>query len=102
MVEKFGRKIAGEVKGITAILGSAPDYTELAFAHQDQRGQRLFGEDFNYDYTRTTTPTGGSGVAIVGRFDADDGLRVSIWPRDDRNGGLWAAPLVVPAAAVGR
>ena len=102
MVEKFGRKIAGEVKGITAILGSAPDYTELAFAHQDQRGQRLFGEDFNYDYTRTTTPTGGSDVAIVGFFSADFGLRVAFWHRVGRVGDFWAAPLVVPAAAVGR
>ena len=102
MVEKFGRKIAGEVKGITAILGSAPDYTELAFAHQDKRGQRLFGKDFNYDYTRTTTPTGGSVVAVVGFFAAGGGLSVVRWHRAARNGGLWAAPLVVPAAAVGR
>lgn len=102
MVEKFGRKIAGEVKGVTAILGSAPDYTELAFAHLDQRGQRLFGEDFNYDYARTTTPTGESVVAFVGNFDDAYGLYVYDLPQGGGYGLVWAAPLVVPTLAVGR
>ena len=96
MVEKFGRKIAGEVKGVTAILGSAADYTELAFAHLNQKEQRLFGKDFDYDYTRTTTPTGASGVAVVGRFFYDDvGLLVHFLPRGACHSYVWAAPLVV-------
>jgi len=102
MVEKFGRKIAGEVKGVTAILGSAPDYAELAFVHLDQKGQRLFGKDFDYDYTRTTTPTGGSGVAVVGIFVGGFGLNVNDLHRGACYGRVWAAPLVVSALAVGR
>lgn len=102
MVEKFGRKMAGEVKGVTAILGSAPDYIELAFSHLAATGKRLFGSDYNYDYTRTTTPTSESSVAIVGDFGAGRGLVVGDWRRDDRNGLIWATPLVVPALAVGR
>lgn len=102
MVENFGRKLSGEVKGVAAILGTAPDYAELAFAHLDQKGQRLFGKDFDYDYTRTTTPTGESHVALVGSFNGDLGLRVHDWVQSGRHDDIWAAPLVVPAAAVGR
>lgn len=101
-VEKFGRKLSGEVKGVTAILGTAPDYAELAFSHLSATGKRLFGKDYDYDYTRTTTPTGESGVAVVGVFYADRGLLVHDWGRGGRAGGIWAAPLVVPAVAVGR
>ena len=101
-VEKFGRKLSGEVKGVTAILGTAPDYAELAFSHLSATGKRLLGKDYYYDYTRTTTPTGESRVSVVGGFGADDGLRVDRWGRGDRNGGIWAAPLVVPVTAVGR
>lgn len=102
MVEKFGRKLSGEVKGVTAIFGTAPDYAELAFSHLSATGKRLFGKDYDYDYTRTTTSTGESGVAVVGRFVAGFGLGVGGWGRGDRDGGIWAAPLVVPAVAVGR
>jgi len=101
-VEKFGRKLSGEVKGVTAILGTAPDYAELAFSHLSATGKRLLGKDYYYDYTRTTTPTGESDVSLVGGFGAGGGLRVGRWGRGDRNGGIWAAPLVVPVTAVGR
>jgi hypothetical protein len=73
-VEKFRRKLSGEVKGVTAILGTAPDYAELVFSHLSATGKRLFGKDYDYDYTRTTTPTGESDVAIVGDFAAGTGL----------------------------
>jgi hypothetical protein len=102
MVEKLGKKMAGEVKGVTAILGTVPDYAELAFSHLSATGKRLFGKEYDYDYTRTTTPTGGSLMPVVGRFTADFGLYVSNWLRDARDDDIWAAPLVVPSAAVGR
>lgn len=102
MVEKFGRKLSGEVKGVTAILGTAPDYAELAFSHLSATGKRLFGKDYDYDYTRTTTPTGESRVAIVGDFDGGRGLDVFSWSQGGRADDIWAASLVVPAATVGR
>lgn len=102
MVTDLGKKIGGEVAGTTAILGSVADYAELAFAHLDQKGQRLFGRDFNYDYTRTTTPTSESNVAIVGFFNDVDGLLVLSLHRGDGLSNVWAAPLVVPASAVDR
>ena len=38
---------------------------------------------------------GESNVAIVGNFNADNGLNVNNWHRDDRNDDIWAAPLIV-------
>lgn len=101
MVEEFGTKLSSEVKGVAAILGSAPDYAELAFLHLSETGKRLFGKYYDYGYTRTTTSTGGSDLTIVGYFREGRGLDVSRWDRRD-NGGIWAAPLVVPTAVVSR
>lgn len=83
------------IQGVEAILGEVPDYTELVFAHLDKTGQRLFGEKYDYNYTRTQTRVE-SVVANVGHFGADDGLDVSGWNPDYRDVVLHAAPLVVP------
>lgn len=98
MVAEFSHKLQRRLKtdSVEAILGQAPDYTELAFLHLDATGERLFGEKYDYNYTRTVTPTVGSHVAVVGRFDADRGLVVYRWGRDDGDGLVFAVPLVVP------
>lgn len=101
-VEHFGKKIGDEVKSVTAILGSVPDYAELAFLHLAITGKRLFGSDYGYDYTRTTTPTDGPFVAVVGAFNADYGLRIYDRDGDSRFDYIWASPLVVPTTAIGR
>lgn len=88
-----------QIKGVEAILGEVPDYTELAFAHLDKTGERLFGKIYNYNYTRTRTRTQtrvDSIVAGVGRFGADYGLVVDYWNADGRSDDIFAAPLVVP------
>lgn len=94
MVEKFSRDL--NIQGAEAIIGEMPDYVELASTHFDETGVRLFGKDYGFDYARTITPTGGTDVASVGHFCADDGLGVCDWDRDDGGGGLFVAPLVVP------
>ena len=83
------------IQGVEAILGEVPDYTELAFAHFDKTGERLFGERYDYRYTRTKTRLASS-VAHVSGFGVGDGLSVSNWGADDRGDFLRAAPLVVP------
>lgn len=95
MVSRFSEKIRKDIPGVTAKLGGVSDYAELAFAHERVSGVRLFGRDYDYHFTRTTTSAGGSVVALVGRF-YDDGLGVSDWRRDRGLRGVWAAPLVVP------
>lgn len=92
-VAKYSESLG--VQGVEAVLGEVPDYTELAFAHLDKTGQRLFGKKYDFNYTRTQTRVGGD-VAFVGRFHADDGLHVYYWFPDSRDGLLHAAPLVVP------
>lgn len=79
-------------------MGEAPDYVELAFAHLDATGERLFGKKYDYNYARTKTPTVDSYVAHVSYFGSVDGLRVDYWYRDDGYGDVFASPLVVPAS----
>jgi hypothetical protein len=87
---------------VEAIVGEAPTYSGIAFAHLMHTDERLFGVKYGYRYASTVTRLGGSGVAVVGRFDAGRGLGVDRWLRFDRADSVWAAPLVVRAAAVGR
>lgn len=73
---KLQRKL--QTDAIEAILGQAPDYTALAFAHLDATDERLFGENYGFRYTRTQTPWGESRVARRGHFRAVYGLYVSL------------------------
>lgn len=96
MVEKFSQKLRKKIPGVKAIVGQAPDYVGLAFAHLDSTKEYLFGAKDEFDYARTKTPTGGSVVAGVGSFDAADGLGVNDWGAGFGDGFVHAAPLVVP------
>jgi len=102
MMEEFSRKIESDVAGTIAILGNVADYTELAFVHLRKKGQRLFGKDFDYHYTRTTTPVDESLVALVGCFEDDGGLSIDFNHKNDCYRSVWVVPLVIPASAVGR
>ena len=80
---------------------SSGNVPELIFEHFGKTGQRLFGRDSRYSFTRVDTPVD-SMVATVGNFDedeqgGDDGLHVSYWAKDDAFSDLYAAPIVVPA-----
>ena len=98
MISKFSKELGKEVPGVVAKMGEAPDYSELAFAHERVTGVRLFGRDYNFDYARTKTPTSGSRVALVGHFD-DLGLDVNYLRRGLGYDSVWAVPLVVPEVA---
>lgn len=87
---------------IEAILGQAPDYSALSFAHLDATEERLFGKNYGFNYTRTQTPVGESSVAVVGYFGGDDGLYVFNLRRGAGRSDVWAAPLVVSTLSVGR
>lgn len=95
MIERFNRELQQRVPGVMAILGEAPDYAELAFAHLKKTGRYLFGKEHGYNYTRTQTRVD-SYVANVGYFGADCGLGVDYWSADGRGDDIFAAPLVVP------
>lgn len=98
LISQFNAEIGREIPGVIAKLGGVSDYAELAFAHERATGDRLFGRDYDYDHTRTTTPTGGFSVAVVGSY-GDLGLGIFYWHRDISDGYVWAAPLVVPEPA---
>lgn len=98
MIAEHSRKLQRKLKTQTveAIMGEAPDYTQLAFTRLDATGERLFGEKYGYNYARTKTPTVGSRVAFVGSFDADRGLYVFYWSRGRGRSRVFASPPVVP------
>jgi hypothetical protein len=98
MINKFSQELGKRIPGVDAIMGSAPDYSDLAFAYLDKHGEYLFGKKYGYSYARTNTPTVGTHVALVGHFDRAHGLHVAYWYRDRGSGNMLAAPLVVPGA----
>lgn len=89
---------------IGIIRPEASEATEIMFKHFDATEVRLLGKDYMveagqyYPYIRTNTPTvlGGSRLACVGGFGADDGPSVFDWDRAGRHVGLGAARWVVP------
>ena len=99
MVDKFSQELNEKVPGVKAIIGQAPDYVELSFQHFDATKDRLFGEKYGYNYTRTKTPTDDTYVAGVGGFEVLNGLNIGRWAPDgfiSRGISLYVVPLVVP------
>lgn len=101
MIEEYSSKLQGEFgsKEIKAVMGDVPDYTSLSFLHLDatKGKERLFGEKYNYGYTRTKTPTIGCSVASVGGFHKLIGLHIRSGRRGSGNRHVHVVPLVVPA-----
>ncbi len=98
LIARFSTDLGTKVQGVEAVMGEAADYVDLAFAHLDVTGDRLFGENYGYNYARTKTPTVDSNVASVGGFHPVDGLDVRYWSRGYGRDDVFAAPLVVPKA----
>lgn len=98
LIDKFSKQLRGRgrIANVEVVLGEAADYCELVFLHLDITGERLFGEKYQYNYTRTKTCVS-SAIAYVGGFRSGDGLDVGHWDPDCGDGSGWAAPLVVPA-----
>ena len=100
LVEVFGRQIGSEVSGITAILGSVADYAELVYSHVEPCVQRLFESSFYF--TGTSTRVRNNRDAVVGSFFfSPNSVRLGFQPLDKRYPLMGAAPLVLPALAIG-
>ncbi len=104
MIAKLSQELqigSNRIPGVEAIMGEAADYTELFFKHLDSTGDYLLGEKYVQGdiwlFARTNTPTVNSGVASVGDFDKEAGLRIlhTKMRRDGRD-DLVAVPLLVP------
>lgn len=98
LISQFNEKIMREVPGVIAKLGGVSDYAELSFLHENVTRERLFGSKYNFNYTRTITPTDSSHVATVGDFRAH-GLRISYCPNERGDAEVWVALLIVPESA---
>jgi len=96
MVAVFSQEISRRIKGVRAIIGEAPDYIELAFAHLKETGEYLFGKKYNYDYARTKTLINDSEAVNVGRFSHKFGLQIIRLRPNHRFKFVWAVPILVP------
>jgi len=94
MVE-FSQALGRRIPGVMAVIGSVADYAELVFVHLAATGQSLFGADWGYSYTRTTTPTGDNGIALIGRFTPNGGLNICGYNAGGSLNNVWVAPLIV-------
>ncbi|MFH0936746.1 MAG: hypothetical protein V1808_00420 [Candidatus Daviesbacteria bacterium] len=97
MIKRFSENLTkgrNRIPGITAILGQAPDYIELAFLHFDTTGKYLFGPA--YDHTRTLTRCE-SYIVSVGSYCNPDGVvSVTGFLPDSCGDHIQVAPLIVP------
>ncbi len=98
MIKQFSIELGKKIPGVEAIMGGAPDYTDLAFTHLDATGECLFGENYNYDSARSNTPTADGLVALVGDFFSVHGTLVLHWHSVFGHAYDFAVPLVVPKA----
>lgn len=109
MMEEHAKSIRKKFPGLTAILGGAPDYAELAFQHLKTTGIYLFGgedgspeADISSPRACTTSFNGqdktGIYYATVGIHDEFQGLGVGSRKPDERWGEVYAAPLIVSAS----
>jgi len=97
MIEGSGialRETFGLPNHIRTIIGSAPDYAQLAFFLLEEMGSQSFREKYRLRLIRTNTPVENSHAA-VGFFTLAQG--VPIYKCDDsvRLSNLFVAPLVV-------
>lgn len=99
MIANFSKALGREVPGTKAVMGDPSDYLSLAFAHVKAMGDRLFGSDYYYNYTRTASTSGSVG-AVVGSFRDDElGMRLTTMPLEVPDADLFVTPLIVPQKA---
>lgn len=96
LIAKFSGRLGNEIQGVEAIMGEAADYVDLAFTHLEKKHTYLFGEKYNYVFTRTQTPTIDGSVANVGCFHKTNGLRVTSTNPNYGDPYIFAVPLIVP------
>jgi len=102
LIKEYGRELRERLNlpdHIKTVIGQAPDYTQLAFMHQEETGEYLFGPKYGHNFARSKTPTNGLFVAFVGYFSANLGLNVNEWDRGRGFAGAFAVPLVVSVAS---
>lgn len=96
IIAEYSQKIARKYPGAKAIMGSYPDYVDLAYTEANNT-LFMFGEADGWGYAATTTshPTDFSRVIAVGGFI--ERLCVDGWGKDQRVPNLKVYPLIVPA-----
>lgn len=111
MMEEHAKSITKIFPGLTAIVGGAPDYAELAFQHLKATGVYLFGgEDGSPEanictpHTCTTSYSGqdktGIYYATVGIHDEFQGLGISSREPGKQWGDLYASPIIVSTSVI--
>jgi phage gpG-like protein len=98
--KEFAEKLGSEVHGVTAIIGSAPDYAELISLYLSATGTHTFWETVP-DRDFCTTTYNGYQIAIGTNWDRRFGLS-TFAPIPNQEGAMYAMPLVIPVKPVGQ
>ncbi len=98
LYEKHLQKSLKLPENVRVVMGQAPDYTQLAFIHLEETGERLFGLEYGFNFTRTKTSISTHDVANVGSFYSTIGLHVYGWPIYGGLDKVFVVPLVVSVA----
>lgn len=110
MTEEFSRELRKKVKGIRAIVGEVADYAELTFRHSDQTGSNLFGLNYSFNSTPTTSRAYLDPVCsddkdeffCIGNFQEARGLGIFTANQTDKRVNIKVAPLLVPDVIPGK
>lgn len=97
MIAEFNNNITQRVPGVEVIIGDAPDYIELTFAHRELTGESLLLGEFGGYNTRTNTSVEGGNVMSVGGIDSHGNMDLSWGSPNERGNMLVVTPLVIPA-----
>jgi phage gpG-like protein len=93
--EKFAEKLGSEVPGVTAIIGSAPDYAELISLYLSATGTYRFWDTIPKGDFCTTTYHKAAQIAIGTNWDLKFGLS-TFGPAANQEGAMYAMPIVIP------
>jgi hypothetical protein len=101
-VDRYANRIGQEVRGVTAIMGSVADYSELAFSYLKRTGEQIFGKKYtytNFQYARTTTLAGHGDSSLAVAY-GNEGLIIQMCSTTGVSYDIHASPLLVPVSVL--
>ncbi len=99
MIKEFSEELAKKVKGVEAIMGQTPDYTELVLRHLWLTGDNLCSTSMRFARTKTRVVDGiHKPIFPVVNIFGDKYVNIGglEWNDPGYNIDIFAAPLIVP------
>ena len=96
MVQEFSKRLG--IDGVEAVIGTMPDYVDLAFSYLEMTGELLFGGENRYEYTRTRTMADPYRLIDIGNHHPTEGLSIDRFGPKLISGPIHVACILVPTA----